>query len=81
MMHKREDPRETSIAVPRRTLYQLEKEAAHITNELEKLLESVPSKFRKQVRRLSQETDHMYEDINHIKGLHWITRRRDDFED
>ncbi len=81
MTPKTQDPRETSIEVPRRTLYQLEKEAAHITNELEKLLESVPNKFRKQVRKLSQETDHLYEDISHIKGLHWITRRRTDFED
>ncbi len=72
---------ETSIDVPRRTLYQLEKEAAHVTNELEKLIDTLPSKFRKQVRGLSKETAHMYDDISHIKGLHWIARRRDDFED
>ena len=72
---------ENSIDVPRRTLYQLEKEAAHVTNELEKLIDTLPSKFRKQVRRLSQETDHMYEDISHIKGLHWLGMKRTDFDD
>jgi predicted oxidoreductase (fatty acid repression mutant protein) len=72
---------EHNIDVPRRTLYQLEKEAAHVTNELEKLIDTLPSKFRKQVRRLSKETDHMYEDISHIKGLHWFAMKRTDFED
>ncbi len=70
-----------SVDVPRRTLYQVEREIAHVANELEKLIDKLPSKFRKQVRGLSQETAHAYEDISNIKGLHWITRRRTDYKD
>ena len=72
---------QTCIDVPRTTLYQLEKEAAHVTKELEKLIDQLPSKFRKQVRGISRETEHMYEDISHIKGLHWLRHKRTDFED
>lgn len=73
---------DNTITVPRQTLYQLERETAHVTNELEGLIDQLPSKFRKQVRGLTQEAAHIHEDIRHIKGLyHSSTYTRTDFAD
>lgn len=59
------------IDVPRSTLCLLEKEATHVTNELERLIDTLPSKFRKQVRKLSVEANHVRYEIENIKGFHW----------
>ncbi len=64
---------EIGIDVPRGTLYKLEREAAHVTSSLEELVDQLPSKFRKQVRGLSQESADIYKVINRIRGLHWFT--------
>ena len=69
------------LDVPRSILFHLEKEAAHVTQELKNLADKLPPEFRKQVQGLSQETNHMHDDISHIKGLHWSGMRREDFED
>ena len=65
----RDEPKK--ISVPCRVLFQLEHEAEDLEHALENMVEEVPSKFRKQLRKLSQEADHIRDELEHIKGLHW----------
>ncbi len=54
-----------------KTLFQLEREAQHLEHELEDMVDEVPSKFRKHLRELITEADHIRDMIGNIKGLHW----------
>lgn len=52
-------------------LFQVEREAEHLEHELEEMVDEVPSKFRKHLRELISEADHIRGMIGDIKGLHW----------
>jgi len=59
------------VRVPCKELYKVEQELEHLKKELKELIDRVPSKFRKQVRTLSEEANHIQHDVESIKGLHW----------
>ncbi len=59
------------VEVLRKTLFDLEKEAKHLEDELEGMVDQVPSKFRKHLRELTKEADRIRDTIENIQGLHW----------
>lgn len=59
------------IMVLRAKLYNIEREAEDIKKGLDQLIDVVPSKFRKQLRELSREAKHIYDQVEETKGLHW----------
>ncbi len=59
------------IMVPRRQLFNIEHEVQHLERALEEMIDELPSRFRKQLRQLSQEADKIGHDFEDIKGLHW----------
>jgi len=59
------------IMVSRRQLFNIEHEVQHLERALEEMIDELPSRFRKQLRQLSQEADKISHEFEDIKGLHW----------
>lgn len=59
------------VKVPCTELLKVEQNLENLTEELEHLVDRVPSRYRRQVRSLIDEAGSIREEVENIDGLHW----------
>lgn len=59
------------VKVPCTDLFKVERDLDSLTEELENLVDRVPSRYRKELRSLSEDAGSIRDEVESIDGLHW----------